>query len=234
VKLLELDVTDGESVTAAVSAVLAETGRIDALINNAGIGLLGAAEESSDEQVRKVFDVNVFGPIRLTREVLPHMRGRGSGRIVHVSSVLGTIPQPYMALYAATKHAIEGYSTSLDHEVREFGIRSILVEPAYTKTSFDTNLLVADVPATAYASRRVTARALIDQTQRTADEPDVVARVIVAAASAPKPALRYPAGPTAKRVSVLRRLVPPALFDRQIHVMNRLGAPAAPPAAVIR
>src|SRR5204863_7673293 len=94
----------------------------DLLVNNAGVGLVGGAEESSIEQARALFDVNVFGVFRVTNAVLPAMRRQGSGRIINVSSVLGLIPAPYSALYSSTKHALEGYSDSLDHESRAFGL----------------------------------------------------------------------------------------------------------------
>ena len=123
VTFLDLDVASDESVTAAVEQVIDRFGRIDVLVNNAGIGSAGAAEETSVAQAQGVFDINVFGVIRMTKAVLPHMRAQGSGRIINLSSVLGFIPAPYMAVYAASKHAIEGYSESLDHEVREYGVR---------------------------------------------------------------------------------------------------------------
>src|SRR3954447_17267957 len=137
VTFLPVDVTDDESVARGVREVLGRSGRIDVLVNNAGLGIAGAAEESSIEQARALFDTNVFGSIRTTRAVLPQMREQGSGRIINVSSVLGFLPAPFGALYSATKHAMEGYSESLDHEVREHGVRVLLVEPAYTRTSFD-------------------------------------------------------------------------------------------------
>lgn len=146
VSFLDLDVAADESAEAAVRQVIERFGRIDVLVNNAGIGSAGAVEENSLAQVRNIFDINVFGVMRMTKAVLPHMRARRSGRIVNISSVLGLIPQPYMALYVAAKHAIEGYSESLDHEVREHGVRVLLVEPAYTKTSFDTNAAQPDTP----------------------------------------------------------------------------------------
>src|SRR5437764_9797874 len=139
VVFLPLDVTDDQSVAGTVREVLDRSGRIDVLVNNAGVGTAGAAEESSIDQARALFETNLFGSIRMTRAVLPHMREQSGGRIINVSSVLGFMPAPFMALYAATKHAIEGYSESLDHEVREYGVRVLLVEPAYTRTSFDTN-----------------------------------------------------------------------------------------------
>src|SRR5438477_10358555 len=105
VTFLDLDVTSDESVSAVVRRVIERFGRLDVLVNNAGTGAAGAAEESSVAQTQRVFDVNFFGLVRMTRAVLPHMRAQGRGRIVNISSVLGLIPAPYMAIYAATKHA---------------------------------------------------------------------------------------------------------------------------------
>ncbi len=109
------------------------------LVNNAGLGLLGGAEESSASQAKALFDVNVFGVVRLTNAILPVMRRQGKGRIINMSSILGFIPAPFNALYASTKHAIEGYTESLDHEVRTQGIRVVLVAPGVTRTSFEEN-----------------------------------------------------------------------------------------------
>src|SRR3954452_19931934 len=224
VVFLPLDVTDDQSVADAVRAVLARSGRIDVLVNNAGLGVTGAAEESSIEQARALFETNLFGSIRTTRAVLPHMREQGSGRIINVSSVLGFVPAPFMALYAATKHAIEGYSESLDHEVREHGVRVLLVEPAYTRTSFDANAVAVDEPLDLYAQRRQAFDGLIAHAVKTGDEPSLVGETIVAAATDTRPKLRYPAGTLARRVSKLRRYAPPALFDKQIRKTNQLAA----------
>ena len=141
VTYLDLDVTSDESVAAVVQQVIERFGRIDVLVNNAGIGSAGAAEENSVEQAQGVFDINVFGLIRMTKAVLPHMRAQGGGRIINISSVAGFAPPPYMAAYAASKHAVEGYSESVDHEVRGHGVRVLLVEPAYTNTAFDGNVV---------------------------------------------------------------------------------------------
>jgi NAD(P)-dependent dehydrogenase (short-subunit alcohol dehydrogenase family) len=108
VSMLACDVTDEASVNAMIAAVLSRTGRIDVLVNNAGLGLMGGAEESSIAQVQALFDVNVYGVMRLTNAVLPIMRQGGAGRIINISSVLGLIPAPYSAHYSATKHALEG------------------------------------------------------------------------------------------------------------------------------
>ena len=150
---LDLDVTSDESATAVVGQVIDRFGRIDVLVNNAGIGSAGAAEELSIAQDQRVFDVNVFGLIRMTKAVLPHMRAQGGGRIINISSVAGFVPQPFMAVYVASKHAVEGYSESVDHEVREYGVRVLLVEPFNTGTGFDANMVRGDTPLPAYARR---------------------------------------------------------------------------------
>jgi NAD(P)-dependent dehydrogenase (short-subunit alcohol dehydrogenase family) len=224
VVFLPLDVTDDDSVASAVREVLERSGRIDVLVNNAGVGVSGAAEESSIEQARALFETNLFGSIRTTRAVLPHMREQGSGRIINISSVLGFMPAPFMALYAASKHAIEGYSESLDHEVREHGVRVLLVEPAYTRTSFDANAAAVDEPLALYARRRAAIEVLIADAVKAGDEPSLVGETIVAAATDARPKLRYPAGTLARRVSKLRRYAPPALFDKQIRKTNQLAA----------
>jgi NAD(P)-dependent dehydrogenase (short-subunit alcohol dehydrogenase family) len=226
VVFLPLDVTDNQSAARAVREVLERSGRIDVLVNNAGLGVAGAAEESSIEQARALFDTNLFGAMRMTRAVLPQMREQGSGRVINLSSVLGLVPAPFGALYSASKHAIEGYSESVDHEVREHGVRVLLVEPAYTRTSFDANSIPADQPLTVYARRRQVFDGLIAEAIRDGDEPSVVGQVIVAAATDPRPKLRYPAGPLARRVSKLRRFAPATLFDKQIRKINQLNGQA--------
>jgi len=222
VSMLSCDVTDDASIANLVGEVLAKAGRIDLLVNNAGIGLLGAAEESSTTQAQALFDVNVFGVIRVTNAVVPIMRGQGQGRIVNLSSVLGLIPAPYSALYAATKHAIEGYSESLDHELRPFGIRVVLVEPAYTRTSFEENLTRPDQLLAIYDSARAGMNVILRKAIETGDAPEVVARTILDAATIAVPRRRYPAGKMARRVSLLRRFVPESVFDKSLRKQNNL------------
>lgn len=224
VEALECDVTSDASVEAAVRSVVERAGRIDLLVNNAGIGLLGAAEESSLEQAKSLFDVNLFGVIRVTRAVLPAMRRQGAGRIVNISSVMGLIPAPYMALYAASKHALEGYSESLDHELRQVGVRVLLVEPAYTQTSFESHLVRPDRQLDDYRAARSNAEQVMREAMEKADAPAVVAEAVVAAASDEAPRARYTAGATARQVSLLRRFVPRAAFDKSLRKQMRLPA----------
>jgi len=151
------------------------------------------------------------------------MRAQGGGRVINISSVLGFVPAPYMAAYAASKHAIEGYSESVDHELREHGVRMLLIEPAYTSTGFEASSLAPDSPLPIYAAQRAVSRDVLATAIRIADDPDVVAKVIVAASTDSKPKLRYTAGPMAARVSLLRRIVPSRTFDKQIRKLNRLA-----------
>ncbi|GAA4640036.1 oxidoreductase [Actinoallomurus vinaceus] len=223
VRFLDLDVAGDASVAATVGQVIEWFGRIDVLVNNAGIGSAGAAEESSLAQDQRVFDINVFGVIRMTKAVLPHMRAQGGGRIINTSSILGFIPAPYMAVYAASKHAIEGYSESLDHEVREHGVRVLLVEPAVTNTGFEANAMQPDRPLPVYAEQRHITDQVMAEAFKDGDDPATVAKAIVAAATDPKPKLRYAAGPRAGRISTLRRVVPARAFDKQIRKFNRLA-----------
>src|SRR5437764_4814671 len=194
-EMLSLDVTSDQSVEAAVNAVLRSEGRVDLLVNNAGFSVAPAgAEESSIEQARSIFDTNFFGIVRMTRAVMPHMRNQGRGRIINIGSVLGFLPAPYLALYAATKHAIEGYSESLDHELRMKGIRVSVIEPAYTRTQFDAHLLEADSKLDEYREARAAVGKRLQEAVAAADEPGIVADVVLQAAAAARPKLRYTAG----------------------------------------
>jgi short-subunit dehydrogenase len=206
--------------------VLAKAGRIDLLVNNAGVGLIGGAEESSLAQAKSLFDVNLFGVMRTTKAVLPVMRQQRAGRIVNLSSVQGLIPAPYMALYASSKHALEGYSESLDHEVRNAGVRVVLVEPAYTRTLFESNLLQADQPFVEYQSARSNAQAVMRDVMKTADSPELVAKAVLKAATETNPRRRYTAGGLARQVSLLRRFVPESAFDKSLRKQMRLPAQA--------
>jgi short-subunit dehydrogenase len=216
IRMIACDVTDDASVIQAVALAHAELGRIDLLVNNAGYAVSGAAEESSVEQVRALFDTNFLGVVRVTNAVLPIMRAQGHGRILNIGSVLGLIPGPFGAYYAASKHAIEGYSESLDHEVRSFGIRVAVIEPWATKTAIEANSLQGDRPVAAYAETLAKYRTAFEAAMAAGDTPEDVAATIVAAAQDRAPRLRYPSGKAAKQTSFARRFLPRALFDRTL------------------
>jgi NAD(P)-dependent dehydrogenase (short-subunit alcohol dehydrogenase family) len=216
VERIVLDVRDQASVETAVSEILSRAKRIDALVNNAGGSIVGAIEETDVSQAQALFDVNFFGAVRVTRAVLPTMRVQRAGRIVFVSSVVGFLPAPVMGLYAASKHALEGYSESLDHEVRALGIRAVLVEPGFMKTRIDDNATQAakDIEDYALARRRVGAS--IRANVKGGGDPSLVAHTISQALLAPRPRLRYPVGKGAGMLATLRSLMPATLFDRSL------------------
>jgi len=213
-QMIACDVTSDESVAAAVATAHIELGHIDLLINNAGFGVTGAAEESSIAQVRALFETNFHGVVRVTNAVLPIMRGQRKGRILNVGSGLGFIPAPYSAYYSATKHALEGYSESLDHEVREFGVRVSVIEPAATRTSFESSTVHADRPLSAYDTSRAKYLAAYERAMAVADTAESVAETIVLAARDKTPRLRYPSGKAARQGAFARRFLPRSVFDK--------------------
>ncbi|SDP13803.1 short chain dehydrogenase [Rhodoferax sp. OV413] len=207
VVLVEMDVRDDVSVRCAIQVIIAEVGRIDVLVNSAGGSLIGATEETSIAEAQSLFDTNVFGILRTTQAVLPHMRKQGAGRIVNVSSVLGFLPAPYMGLYSASKHAVEGMSETLDHEVRKFGIRVALVEPSFTRTNLDINAPQTASRIPAYDTERSVVSQAIQKNVHKAPEPDGVATTIVDAALGPWKMRRTPKG-EASLLAKLRRFMP--------------------------
>ena len=224
-KMISLDVNSEESVEAAINEVIKLEGRIDLLVNNAGFGVApGGAEESSIEQAKTIFDTNFFGIVRTTRAVVPYMRKQGEGRIINIGSVLGFLPAPYMALYAATKHAVEGYSESLDHELRLRGIRVSVIEPAYTNTQFDANTQQVDSKIPEYDVERAALNKLVKIAVEGGDDPKVVAKVVLKAANASRPRLRYTAGKLACSLSIFRRFAPEALVDVGIRKEMKLDS----------
>ncbi|WP_223473304.1 MULTISPECIES: oxidoreductase [unclassified Pseudomonas] len=215
--LLVLDVTDDASVEAVIQELLTLEGRIDLLVNNAGFGIApAAAEESSVEQAKALFDTNFLGIVRTTRAVVPHMRRQGAGRIINIGSILGIVPVPYAALYSASKHAVEGYSQALDHELRTLGIRVTVVEPGYTKTQFESNNLQPDAKLDVYEDIRIKVTKVVNQAMATADGPDVVAEVVLQVARAERPKLRYTAGKAAGQLQFMRSFAPARLLDTGI------------------
>lgn len=224
-EMLSLDVTSDASVASAIGEVIRANGRIDVLVNNAGFSVApAAAGESSMEQTRSIFETNFFGVVRMTRAVLPQMRKQGSGRIINIGSVLGFLPAPYMALYAATKHAVEGYSESIDHELRTRGIRVSVIEPAYTKTQFEANTLEPDAQLDEYREIRAALRKVMTEAVARGDAPSVVAEVVLEAARAPRPKLRYTAGSRAGRLGFLRRFAPAGVVDGGVRKSFKLDA----------
>ncbi len=227
-EMLTLDVTSDRSVESAVQEVVRSAGRIDVLVNSAGFGVAPAgAEESSTEQAQAIFDTNFFGIVRMTRAVVPQMRRQGAGRIINIGSVLGFLGMPYAALYAATKHAVEGYSEALDHELRTRGIRVSVIEPAYIKTPFDAHFVQPDATLDEYREIRAAVNQRVQEVMATSDEPRVVADVVLKAATSARPKVRYTAGKAAGRLRFLRTFLPAEVMDAGVRRDLRIDAPLA-------
>ncbi|WP_343729918.1 oxidoreductase [Duganella sp.] len=222
VTLIEMDVRDSDSVQRAIAEVMGHAGRIDVLVNNAGVNMTGAVEETTIAEALTLFETNFFGILRTIQAVLPHMRGQRQGKIVNVSSVLGFLPAPYMGMYSASKHAVEGLSESLDHEVRQFGIRVTLVAPAYARTSLEANSPVAQSPLAAYDRERDAVAAAVAGAINKAPAPDNVAAAIVDAALGKWRMRNTPPG-QASLLSKLRRFMPAGPVDASLRKQFGLG-----------
>jgi NAD(P)-dependent dehydrogenase (short-subunit alcohol dehydrogenase family) len=212
VQLVRMDVTNESSVAKAVQSVLEQAGEIHVLINNAGYALAGGLEETSIQEAQQQFETNFFGVFRVTQAVLPMMRRQGYGRIVNIGSMNGLLPAPYRGIHAASKHALEGYTETLDHEVRQFGIRAVLIEPVFTKTDTSRNQKSTLISLDAYADQRRRVEEVIQQSKAHGDEPRAVAEVVYRALTTASPRLHYPVG-EGIMLSRIRRFAPPRLFD---------------------
>ncbi|GAP56307.1 probable short-chain type dehydrogenase/reductase VdlC [Arthrobacter sp. Hiyo6] len=199
VRVLALDVTDEESMAAAVEGILAAHGRIDVLVNNAGYGSYGSLEEVELAEGRRQFDVNVFGLARMTQLVLPAMRAAAQGRIINVSSIGGKMYEPLGAWYHATKFAVEGLSDSLRLELKPHGIKVAIIEPAGTQTEWGAisgeSLLATSGHGPYMDQARIVAAALASTDgSAMSTHPEVIADAIVHAATSARPKTRYPVG----------------------------------------
>jgi NAD(P)-dependent dehydrogenase (short-subunit alcohol dehydrogenase family) len=219
IRIIKMDVTDDDSMIAGIDQIVAETGRIDVLVNNAGYGSYGALEDVPMSEAKYQFEVNVFGLARLTQLVLPHMRKQGSGRIFNVSSVGGKIYEPLGAWYHATKFAVEGLSDSIRLELKPFGIHVVVIEPGGIRTEWSgiaADGLIKASGATAYsdqAKRGAAVLSLADSDPRVTSGPEVIAKAIAKGCKARRPRTRYAVGGGAKPVVYTRWLLPDRMFD---------------------
>lgn len=217
-----LDVTDPNSISDAVAEGIARFGRIDVLVNNAGIGLFSAFEATPDEVIRQAFETNTFGVMAVTRAVVPHMRERGSGTIVNVTSSVGIAPMPLVAVYTASKYAVEGFSESLAYELGAFGVRVKIVEPGLAPaTSFAANSGGRGddlMPAAYSASAGRYLKSMQDDPKSYTAEGDV-AETVYAAATDDGDRLRYPAGADSLMLAGLRRSLSEEAFMARMRAM---------------
>jgi NAD(P)-dependent dehydrogenase (short-subunit alcohol dehydrogenase family) len=227
---MALDVTDGLAVRAAANAALSRAGRLDALVNNAGYGQYGAAEEVTLDEWRAQFEVNLFGAIAAIQAVLPGMRRQRSGTIVNVSSVSGRVAIPFAAPYSASKHALEAVSDALRVELAAFGIRVVLVEPGPIETRFTerARAMVGPLIARPGPYRDLYAlaeRAMEGDFQKGAQPPEAVARVIVDAIEADRPHPRNPVGLMTRVLFPLKAALPDRWLDGLMRRALRIPPP---------
>jgi NAD(P)-dependent dehydrogenase (short-subunit alcohol dehydrogenase family) len=219
VRMLTMDVDDPASVDAAVGRMITEAGRIDVLINNAGFGIAGAIEDTSDAEARAQFETNFFGLHRVCRAVLPQMRKQGSGRMVNVSSLAGLVAIPYQALYCASKHAIEAYTEALRMEMKPFGIHVSMIEPGDFATSFTDNRRMVDgcAEGSAHHARCRTAVARMQEDERKFTDLRPIVNTVLGALDDSRPRLRYPVAVPMQRLLVaLKPFVSQRFFERLI------------------
>jgi NAD(P)-dependent dehydrogenase (short-subunit alcohol dehydrogenase family) len=211
-----LDVTDEASVTRCVAAVVDAAGRIDVLINNAGLGIAGSLEDTSEDEAHAQFDTNFFGLHRMCRAVLPHMRKQGGGRIINMSSLAGQIAIPFQGFYSASKFAIEGYSEALRMEVRCFGVNVSMIEPGDFATAFTANrrMTQASTPLSPYFKACESAIERMARDEQANEDLSPVVEAVRAIVASDRPALRYPRANFVQRAfAAVRPYLPQALSE---------------------
>jgi short-subunit dehydrogenase len=220
--VLAMDIKNESDIQRVVATILAEQGRIDVLVNNAGVGLHGSIEDTPLDQARTLFEVNVFGLARLTQLVLPHMRDQKSGTIVNVSSIGGEIALPLGAWYYASKHALEAFSDTLRQEVKRFGIRVVIIQPGIIKTDFEKETANELRTVSGQGAYHELAEAMAKRAETAlggggkASDPSLVATAIRKAVEAATPKPRYAVGYVAGTLLRLNRYLPVRLFDRMV------------------
>ena len=216
IETISMDVDDDASVAAGVARVVERTGRLDAVVNNAGYAAAGAVEDTSIAEAKAQFETNFFGVLRVCRAVLPIFRSQRGGYLVNISSLAGTFGMPYAGMYSASKHAIEGLSESLRFEVKRFGIKVVMIEPGDFNTGMTQRRRVAAESAINPAYREAFARALDKQNrdETTAPTPESIAILLERILNDPHPKLRYPIGMASQTmVGPLRRFLPQRAFE---------------------
>ncbi|CAD5107466.1 SDR family oxidoreductase [Zestomonas carbonaria] len=216
VRMLALDVTDDVSVARAVGEVIATAGRLDVLINNAGVGVCGAVEDTSLDEVRWQMETNFFGPVRTIAAVLPHMRAQGGGRIITVSSLAGLIGMPFQAFYSASKFAVEGLNEGLRLELSGSGIDATTINPGDFKTGFTAARVFARRALN--GSHAMQLRRTVDiyeRDERNGADPQLVAKLAARLVERRRVGVRYSVGRFEQRlVALVRRFIPAMLFER--------------------
>jgi NAD(P)-dependent dehydrogenase (short-subunit alcohol dehydrogenase family) len=217
-RFVQLDVTDDNSVNNAVQTIHKQTDRIDILVNNAGYGLTGAFEDLAMDEIKTLYETNVFGLIRTTQSVLPIMRKQKSGLIVNISSGVGKFGIPTASAYVSSKFAVEGLSESMSYEIEPFGIKTVIIEPGVIKTNFFKSVTVANKstdPNTPYMQMMNGMESGMNEMIKNGSTPEFVARVILDAVTDKNPKIRYLAGKDVEQIIEMKK----KLSDEDFHNM---------------
>ncbi|MFQ5417908.1 MAG: SDR family oxidoreductase, partial [Myxococcota bacterium] len=216
---------DDDSVQRAVDFVSKREGRIDVVVNNAGVGLAGAVEDTSVEEARALFETNFFGVLRVCRAVLPALRAQGSGLIVNVSSLAGLVTIPFQGFYSASKYALESISDALRMELRPFGVHVTLLEPGDFKTGFTQSRVFStgSREGSAYRKRCELAVGVMERDEQNGADPRQIAVLLAKILADPSPRNRYPVGGLAQRLGVTaRRVLPSSLLEKAIRAVYKI------------
>jgi NAD(P)-dependent dehydrogenase (short-subunit alcohol dehydrogenase family) len=222
IRVVQLDVTDENSIKSAIESILSEAGRIDLLVNNAGYVLTGAFEDIGINEIKALYETNVFGVIRVTQAVLPIMRKQGSGRIINISSGAGRIGYPGGSAYVSSKFALEGLSESMAYEIEQFGIRTVLVEPGFVRTKIGENMAISKKtqdPNSPYSQMMQMMSSNQERMLENGSDADPVASVVAEAATAKEPNFRYLAGKDVQQMMAAKK----SRSDEEFQKMMKQG-----------
>jgi NAD(P)-dependent dehydrogenase (short-subunit alcohol dehydrogenase family) len=222
IRVVQLDVTDENSIKSAIQSILSEAGRIDLLVNNAGYVLTGAFEDIGINEIKALYETNVFGVIRVTQAVLPIMRKQGLGMIINISSGAGRIGYPGGSAYVSSKFALEGLSESMAYEIEQFGIRTVLVEPGFVRTKIGENMAISKKtqdPNSPYSQMMQMMSSNQERMLENGSDADLVASVVAEAATAKEPNLRYLVGKDVQQMMAAKK----SMSDEEFQKMLKQG-----------
>jgi NAD(P)-dependent dehydrogenase (short-subunit alcohol dehydrogenase family) len=224
-RMLRMDVTSRKAVREGINTIIEEQGRIDVLINNAGMGIGGALELTMEEEISIQINTNLIGVINVCSEVLPYMRENGGGRIINVSSVGGVMGLPYQGLYSASKFAVEGYSETLSLEVKRFNIKVVLVEPGDFSTGFTASRInsEATMKSDAYKDSFIKTLKVIEKEEMNGLKPIVLAKKVNAVIRMKRPKFRYVVANPIQKLSVFaKKILPARMFHRILKLYYKM------------
>ena len=215
-KMIQMDVNDDTSIKKGVRYILDKEGRLDIVVNNAGVGVAGSIEDTSINEIKLQFETNFFGVFRVCNEVLPIMRTQRSGYIINISSIAGLIGVPFQGAYSASKFALEGLTEALRMEVKPFGIHIVLIEPGDFSTDFTIHRIKTKKSQidSIYSDRFKRALHVIEEDERNGSKPGKVAELVDYIINHPSPRPRYMVGPILQQIAVhLRKFIPSQIFE---------------------